>query len=164
MKIEFSSEKADMVKKSLAVKEEYDEEIRHPWLVWVPVIFMILMMGEYFTYPLREDISKFFNDDATIPFIFGTIFGVGFLAAAIFIYFMRRTGLYIMLLVMIGEWIYYGAFGLLKVVIIDGKPEVYPMFGAGMLPGIENLMPLHTLIIRQAIIFVSALLLWRRYF
>ena len=163
MKIEFLHDKSDFVKQALSVKDEFDEEIKYPWIFWIPVVFLALIALDYFTYGLRETVSQFFRDsDPTYPFIFGILFGIGYSISIFLLILMRRVSIYWIIIVMIGEWFYFSGFELLIFKIIDGHKIYYPMFGSGMIPGIDVLEPIFALMARQLIIVISMLLIWRR--
>ena len=163
MKIEFSHDKSEYVKQSLSVKDEFDEEIRHPWLFWIPVLFLIMIAFDYLTYGLRETISQFFpENDPTIPFIFGLMFGTGYLISVFGLFLMRRWSVYITILIMTGEWFYFSGYKLLAFRIIGGQRVFYKMFGEGLIPWIDALEPIYSLIARQLIVVITMFLIWRR--
>ena len=70
--------------------------------------------------------------------------------------------LHFVIFVMIGEWFYFSGFDLLVFRIIDGHKIYYPMFGSGLVPGLEVLEPIFALIARQLIIVISMFFIWRR--
>ncbi len=163
MKIEFLHDKSDFVKRALSVKDEFDEEIKYPWIFWIPVIFLALNALDYFTYGLRETISQFFPEgDPSYPFVFGILFGIGYAISVFMLFLMRRFSIYWVIIVMIGEWFYFSGFDLLIFKIIDGQKIYYPMFGSGLVPGLDVLEPIFTLMARQLIIIISMFFIWRR--
>jgi len=163
MKIEYSNEKSDYVKQSLEVKDGFSEEYSRPIIFWVPVILLSMIALDYFTYGLRETISQFFPEaDPTIPFVLGLVFGTFYTFAIFGLFMFRRWTIYLTILIMIGEWFYYSGFNLLIFRTIDGQKAFYPMFGEGLVPWVTGLEPIYSLIVRQALVVLLLLLLWKR--